>query len=348
MSSPAVAVNARYLLHRVTGIQRYAREIVARLPASGCRLIEAPEWAKGAKGHLWEQLQLRARAGGALLWNPCQTGPVGRRRQVVTVHDMGTFDHPGSYASGFAAWYRWCMTSVASHAEHVIAVSAFTKERLLHHVPMDPARVTVILEGADARFRRAAPDAVEALRRRLGIGAAQRIILSLGSLEPRKNLAALLQAWQAIGCGIAEDALLVLVGKQGDPAVFRGLGVEKVPARVLFTGYLPDEDLPAMYSAADAFVYPSLYEGFGLPVLEAMSCGTPVVTSNLSSLPEVAGDAALLVDPRSGDELQAALRRCLDDAAWLEHAAAAGLQQAQRFSWDRAAAQTWQVLSAHA
>ncbi|MCK6425984.1 MAG: glycosyltransferase family 4 protein [Burkholderiaceae bacterium] len=348
MSSPAVAVNARYLLHRVTGIQRYAREIVARLPASGHRLVEAPDWAKGAKGHLWEQLPLHARAGRALLWNPCQTGPVGRRRQVVTVHDMGTFDHPGSYAKGFAAWYRWCMASVAARAEHVIAVSTFTKERLLHHVPIDPERVTVVLEGADARFRRADPAQVEALRRRLGIGPAQRIVLSLGSLEPRKNLAALLQAWQAIGSGIAEDALLVLVGKRGDPAVFRGLGVEQVPARVLFTGYLPDEDLPAMYTAATAFVYPSLYEGFGLPVLEAMSCGTPVVTSNLSSLPEVAGDAALLVNPRSAEELQAALRRCLDDADWLQTAAAAGLRQAQRFSWDRAARETWDLLAAHA
>lgn len=348
MTAAPVSINARYLLHPVTGIQRYAREIVARLPAASHRLVEAPPWAKGAKGHLWEQLPLRSRSRGSLLWNPCQTGPVGLGRQVVTIHDMGTFDHPGSYSGAFAAWYRHCIASVAAAAEHVIAVSEFTKQRLLQHVKMDPARVSVILEGADARFRRADAGTVTQLRRRLGIADGQRIVLSLGSLEPRKNLAALLAAWQAIGSGRRQDALLVLVGKQGDPAVFRNLGVEAVPERVLFTGYLKDEDLPAMYSAAQAFVYPSLYEGFGLPVLEAMSCATPVVTSNVSSLPEVIGDAGHLVDPRSRDELAAALLRCLDDEAWLAQAAQAGLARSRRFSWDEAARQTWQLLAAHA
>ena len=291
---------------------------------------------------------MRLAAGSSLLWNPCQTGPMGLKHQVVTVHDMGTFDHPESYSGAFAAWYRQCMTSVATSAAHVIAVSEFTRERLLHHVRIDPSKVTVILEGADARFRRAAPEQVLAIRVRLGLKPDQRILLSLGSLEPRKNLAALLRAWAALSPALRGDAVLVLVGKQGDPAVFKGVGIESIPPGVLFTGYLDDEDLPTIYSAASAFIYPSLYEGFGLPVLEAMSCGTPVVTSNLSSLPEVAGDSAQLVNPRSVDEIHAALLRCLEDASWLKYAAVAGLEQAGRFSWDRAAAKTWQLLSAHA
>lgn len=350
----SVAINARYLLHRVTGVQRYAREIVARFPSGRgepsdpFRLIEAPQWAKGAKGHLWEQAQLRVAAGSSLLWNPCQTGPMGLKRQVVTVHDMGTFDHPESYSGAFAAWYRQCMTSVATSAAHVIAVSEFTRERLLHHVRIDPSKVTVILEGADARFRRAAPQQVLAIRTRLGLRPDQRILLSLGSLEPRKNLAALLRAWAALSPALRGDAVLVLVGNQGDPAVFKGVGIESIPPGVLFTGYLDDEDLPTIYSAASAFIYPSLYEGFGLPVLEAMSCGTPVVTSNLSSLPEVAGDAGLLIDPRSDAELLSALERCLTDDAWLARSTAEGLERSRRFSWDMAADQTWKLLKAHA
>lgn len=348
MGTGSIAINARYLLHPVTGIQRYAREIVGRLPVDDYRLVEAPAWAKGAKGHLWEQTALRVAARGSLLWNPCQTGPVGTRAQVSTVHDMGTFDHPGSYAPAFAAWYRYCITSVAACARHVVAVSEFTKQRLLHHTKIEPSRVTVVPEGADARFRPVGADAVSALKRRLGLDGDKRIVLSLGSLEPRKNLGRLLHAWKAVGSGEAHGAVLVLVGKQGDPAVFRSLGVAEVPGGVVFTGYLSDDDLPAMYSAASVFVYPSLYEGFGLPVLEAMSCGAPVITSNCASLPEVAGDAALLVDPHSEQQVAQALVRALEDEPWRAQAVEASLAQAQTFSWEAAVTQTRKILEGHA
>jgi glycosyltransferase involved in cell wall biosynthesis len=172
----------------------------------------------------------------------------------------------------------------------------------------------------------------------------EQFILSLGTIEPRKNLASLLEAYRVLR-NQGSDLGLVIVGKKGwlYEGFFhrlRELGLEN---EVLFTGFVPDEDLPAICSAAELFVFPSLYEGFGLPVLEAMACGAPVITSNVSSLPEVAGNAALLVDPASVRELTEAMAAVLQDEELRTSLQSKGPKQAARFSWEKAARETLAV-----
>jgi glycosyltransferase involved in cell wall biosynthesis len=169
--------------------------------------------------------------------------------------------------------------------------------------------------------------------------------LAVSSLEPRKNLRRLLEAWETLG-DLKEEASLVVVGAKGSSAVFQDCGLTNIPKGVLFTGYVPDEDLPALYSGARALVYPSLNEGFGLPVLEALACGTRVISSNSTSIPEVAGGMALLIDPYSPQAIARSLKLVIE----YDHdprLSAEGRSHAQSFTWERSAAATEAVLLSH-
>jgi glycosyltransferase involved in cell wall biosynthesis len=201
------------------------------------------------------------------------------------------------------------------------------------------------------RFRPAGPEALAAVRQKYDLP--ERFILYVGTIEPRKNLTALLEAYAALMerlsvCDLRpalSDVRLVIVGKKGwlYEGFFRRLHELGLEDRVLFTGYVPDEDLPAIYSAADLFVFPSLYEGFGLPVLEAMACGTPVIASNASSLPEVAGEAGIMIAPHDVRGLAEAMERLLMDKQLRAELRARGLERAKQFTWERAAAMTLEV-----
>jgi glycosyltransferase involved in cell wall biosynthesis len=226
-------------------------------------------------------------------------------------------------------------------ADAVIAVSECTKRDAIRFYRIPEEKITVIYEGVNPRFRPASPEAIAAVRARYGLP--ERFILYVGTIEPRKNLTTLLEAFHHLLA--TYDLRLVIVGKKGwlYERFFRRLRELGLENRVLFTGYVPDEDLPAIYSAADLFVFPSLYEGFGLPVLEAMACGTPVICSNTSSLPEVAGDAALLVDPTDARALTGAMEQVLTNERLWATLRAKGMERARGFTWEKAAYRTWEV-----
>jgi glycosyltransferase involved in cell wall biosynthesis len=207
------------------------------------------------------------------------------------------------------------------------------------------SKITVIAEGVHARFKPARAEAVAAVRQKYSLPA--HTILYVGTIEPRKNLSLLLDAYALLRSrqAVGDETKLVMVGKKGwlyEP-FFRHLQEMGLEGEVIFPGYVPDDELPAIYGAADVFVYPSLFEGFGLPVLEAMACGVPVVCSNASSLPEVAGEAALMVGPQDTAGLAAAIQRVLADAELRAKLAALGMAQASRFTWEKAARQTLAV-----
>jgi glycosyltransferase involved in cell wall biosynthesis len=223
----------------------------------------------------------------------------------------------------------------------VITVSRQSCQDLIKYLPVNPKKINVIPEAASLHFHPLnEAEYLPALERH---GIRRPYILSVGSLEPRKNLLRLLEAYARLE---GSRPSLVIAGARNywksSPVVetVSRLGLEQ---HVRFTGYVEDADLPALYSAASLFVFPSLYEGFGLPVLEAMACGTPVVTSSVSSLPEVAGDAALLVDPRDVDAIASAMRRILDDSDLAADLRARGLARAAQFSWERTARETLAV-----
>ncbi len=339
-TSPYV-VNARFLAHRVTGIQRYAREISARLPGSPALL--QPANGKGARGHVWEQLALPGLAAGRLLWSPCGAGPVRYRRQVVTFHDLFPLEHPEWYSAAYARWYGFLFRRLAREAVHLIAVSHYTKDRIVRVLGRDPDDITVVPNGPSASIRRTTP--IEAAQAASALALpSRRYVLSLSSLEARKNLPVILEAWREAQRSLPDNVWLVLAGAQADATVFGRQSFGTAPARVHFTGYVPEQHLAGLYSGASLFLFPSLAEGFGLPLLEAMRCGLRAITSNTSSLPEVGGDAAFYVDPSDARELAAAILRHLpaDNAATAPWEPA--LRQAARFCWDDAARRTDEVL----
>jgi glycosyltransferase involved in cell wall biosynthesis len=279
-----------------------------------------------------------------LLWSPNNTGPLAVSRQVCTMHDIIPVEHPEWFNARFSAWYQWLLPKLTQRVRHLIAVSEFTKQRLVERLGIRPEKITVVWNGVDSQFRPRTAAEIDEVRDALGIRS-QRYLLSLGSLEPRKNLRRLLGAWGKLRPELGDDDInLVVVGEKGSAQVFRDASIRETPEGVHFTGYARQEYLPALYSGALALVYPSLYEGFGLPPLEAMACGTPVITSNTTSLPEVTGGAALLVDPLSEDAIAEAIRCLVGDEQLRQALSAKSLAHASKFTWDKSAAQTWKVL----
>jgi len=209
------------------------------------------------------------------------------------------------------------LPKLARRAKQIITVSQFVKERVVSCLGVCANKVVVIPNGVSARFR---PDAVLHVEEALTAVRvpSQKYILSVGSLEPRKNLKRLFRAWDRVQSRAPKDVWLVIVGASGDPGVFGDTQLERPPARTFLAGHVEDGLLPSLYAGAIAMVYPSLYEGFGLPPLEAMASGTPVLTGNRSSLPELVRDCGLLVDPFDEGEIAEGIYRLLTDATLRE------------------------------
>jgi glycosyltransferase involved in cell wall biosynthesis len=257
---------------------------------------------------------------------------------VVTVHDLGYRHFPGAHPPAQRRYLDWSTRFSARAAAHVLADSIATRADLARFYAIPESKVTVVYPGRDESLRRVDPEPVRA-RYNLPAG----YVLHVGTLQPRKNLARLIDAVAALQPH-RPGLTLVLAGRPGwlsEPILAQARANAAV---VRLLDYVPDEDLPGLYSGAAVFAFPSLYEGFGFPVLEAMACGVPVVCANAASLPELAGDAALLVDPADTAALAAALDHLLADAALRQTLVARGYAQIQRFTWSSAAAQTLQVL----
>jgi glycosyltransferase involved in cell wall biosynthesis len=334
--------NARILDNPITGVPRYMLELNARFGAN-VQLIKPGRPLAGMKGHLWEQTILPWMVGKRLLWSPGISGPLAIERQVVTIHDVVPLDHPEWLTPRFAAWYRFMTPRLVRRVRSILVDSEFTRQRLVHHCPSAEPKAQVVHLAADQRFAPADAAAIAKVRETLAIPSPDYLV-ALGSLEPRKNLHRLLQAWTAIEAKIPEDVWLVVAGGQGRKTVFGDSSFGKLPPRVHLTGRVADELLPALYSGAIASIYASLYEGFGFPPLEAMACGTPVLTSNVASLPEVVGDAALKVNPLDVEAIADGLIQLIENPGLRARLRVLGLEQARRFSWDKTAAETWKVL----
>ena len=262
---------------------------------------------------------------------------------IVTTYDLSFMRFPHLFNRGNRFYLRTFCPPSLRRADRVITISEHARRDVIELCGVRPERVTAILLAADERFKPASPEAVAAFRERHNLP--DRFVLYLGTLEPRKNVELLVRAYASLRQQGSVDHVLVLAGARGwqyDPIfeLVRELGLETF---VRFAGFVQDDEQALWYSSATVFAFPSLYEGFGLPLLEAMACGTPVVASRASSLPEVVGDAGLLVDPSSSDELSAALLCVLEDTAERAALASAGLARAQTFSWRRTAAETIQV-----
>ncbi|GGJ07888.1 glycosyltransferase family 4 protein [Neoroseomonas lacus] len=343
-----IAINGRFLTQGMTGVQRFATEIVAAADA----LCVAGEWpaarvlhplgardaglrgfraeAVGTRGgQAWEQIDLARAVGGDFLVNLGNTAPIfAGARQAVVIHDAGAFDTPESYSFAFRTWYRLLQKRLARGGARVLTVSEFSRGRIAAALGVDEAMIGVLPEGGEHVLRVAADGAVLA---RHGLEPA-RYALVVGNPAAHKNLSALSAAAEVLG----QHGLVLAVAGAADPAVFRaGGGVAAEAARVL--GRVSDAELRALYENALCLIFPSRYEGFGLPPLEAMVCGCPVVAAHAGAVPEVCGPAALWFDPAQPATLREALVRLIEEDGLREGMRGAGLARAAEFTWERAA-----------
>jgi glycosyltransferase involved in cell wall biosynthesis len=363
-----ICINASPAVHHVAGLGRYTQELMAALLAVDpdndyVAFYNRPAEARvdpplDSVSHLTTNLPTKPWRMSALLAHFVRISQdwlfpqidlfhatdhllprLSGVKSVFTLHDLVFRFYPETHK----LLNRWFLTLMMPRflqaADAVIAVSEWTKKDAMELYRLDEDKITVIYEGVNPLFRPASQERISALRQKYGI--LNKFILSVGTIEPRKNLTSLVEAYRSLK-DQDRELQLVIVGKKGwlYEGFFRKLRELGLEEDVIFPGFVSDEDLPTLYSAADLFVLPSLYEGFGLPVLEAMACGTPVITSNASSLPEVTGEAALLVDPHDTGALVRAARAVLDGEELRSELRAKGPKQAARFSWEKAARET--------
>lgn len=329
--------------------------IASRLarPVAGARRTVSERLATLGRDLWWHQLGVTRAArhrGCRLLHLPAGLGPIrGAFPAVVTVHDVMPLRFPQLFRPWYRNYVRVVLPRLAQRACAVISVSAAVKREIEEWLGVPAQRITVIPHGVDPVFRPLVADdaRASAVRRRYNLPST--FALAVGSIEPRKNLPRLIEALERLrGRPESADIFLVHAGPEGwQPEaatdLMRRPGLSSV-AR--FLGYVPTEDLVALYSLARVFVYPSLWEGFGMPVLEAMACGCPVVTSNVSSMPEVAGEAAVFVDPYSTEDVARGVAVAWEDAPLRDRLVALGRERAAQFTWARAARETVAVYEA--
>lgn len=354
-----IYINARFLTQSITGVQRYAVELIKALDAlidegkidskrySFCLL--APRDVKYELklkhiplrrvgylgGHLWEQIELPFYARGGLLMSLCNASPLFKSKQIVTIHDAAVFEMPKSYSAAFRTWYKILLPCLAKVGRKIITVSEFSKKELVRYLNVDESKIEVIYLGKEHLL---SIDSDEAILKRNGIGD-KPFVLAVSSMSYNKNFQSVVRAIELLG---KVDFDIVIVGGI-NPKVF-GQSEIPLPASVKYLGYVTDAELKALYMKAGCFIYPSFYEGFGLPPLEAMSCGCPVIVSNTASLPEVCGDAALYCDPHSPEDIADKVRLVMNDEVLRETLRHKGLERTKRFSWERCALETFDVI----
>jgi len=272
--------------------------------------------------------------------------PAGVRcPSVVTIHDCIHLMFPQYLPNRLAyAYARAQMWSAARRSDCILTVSEASKRDILHLFNVPPEKIVVVYNAIDSHFSvTPSEEAVSRVRERYQLD--HKFVLYVGNIKPHKNLVRLIEAFHQLRQGELADLKLLIIGDQISklPSLRRAVHRHKLHKQVRFLGYVADDQLAILYRLASVFVFPSLYEGFGLPPLEAMASGTPVVASNVSSLPEVVGDAAVLVNPYDVDAIVDGLRRVLTDPALAAGMSRKGIERAREFSWERSVAKTWAV-----
>lgn len=332
-------INCRFLLQQTSGVQRFAEELVRALsrrrddlllvaPKGELRVAtigDVPVTQFGVMtGHAWEQFELPAylrNSGDPLLLNLLNTGPVLYRNQILTHHDIAYLRHPESYSWRFRTFYRIMTRATVRRAREVITVSEFSRREICSTYAVDPERVHVIYNAVSADFCPVEQDD------------GPRYVLAVASSAAHKNIPFLTRSF----AGLRDDIRLHIVGGRHKNFAESQDGFDQEDPRIERLGRVPDEQLAAQYSGALALVFPSLYEGFGIPPLEAQACGTAVVAADIPVLREILGSSALFFDPKDEESLQRAIHSIIESDDLARMMAARGSENVSRFSWDESA-----------
>lgn len=324
-----IAINGRFLSRRISGVERYAHEISKRIHPA--RMIQFALNSGQLAGNLWEQIILPCQIKrNEILWSPANAGPWLVQNQVLSIHDASVFDHPEWFKPSFAAWTRLSWKILAQRVKAIITVSNFSREQLKLHLGIPQEKIHVIHNGVSAPFEPQSQTKIGEVKMKYKLD--KPYFLFVGTNEPRKNLSALLAAWKKLK---SSNHMLFIAGGRGN--VFAGTN----PG---ISTYVVDEDLPALYSGATAYVTTSHYEGFGLPCLESMACGTPVIAPNTTAFPEILRGAALLVDPNDPSEISMAMQKIMDDPQLANRLREYGAAHVKNFTWEQAAEKTQSLL----
>lgn len=341
-SDRALHINGRFFAQPATGVQRFAeqslRELALLRPDLAVlvpRDTVVPDWLAEESvirvghlhGHAWEQIELPlylARHGSPLLLSLASTAPMLYRHQICTHHDITYVRYPTSFSSSFRLLYRVIVPRMLRSSRSILTVSEFSRREIASNYGIHADKISVVPNAADDRFR-PGPSAD-----------GRPYLLAVSSPNEHKNFQRLLSAYSSRQDALESD--LLIIGKQTSSFVSQQYDVE-ASSRVRFTGRVSDDELVRLYQGARAFVFPSLYEGFGIPPLEAQQCGIPVASSNAASLPEVLGDSAMYFDPHDESRLGDVLVKLDSDSQLRDRLRDAGYVNATRFSWARSASQ---------
>ncbi|MGH9585359.1 MAG: glycosyltransferase family 4 protein [Acidobacteriaceae bacterium] len=360
-----IAINGRFLTQPVTGVQRHARELIFTLDAMlASGELQQPDQpvellvpailresfplqffklrkAGRSGGQLWEQLELPMFCRGKVLLTPCGGAPLLHRDHVFILPDAAVFATPRSYSRAYGAWYRWHHRRAARlPGLTLITVSEFSRGELARYLSIDPARIAVIPLGHEHALR---PKPQPEILARLQLTPGQ-YLLAVGSANPNKNFGGLLQAFRILKQQHPETAshLQLVIAGRADTRIY---GTDHLQQQgIIQTGYITDGELRALYESAACFVFPSLYEGFGLPLLEAMALGCPIAASNAASLPALGGEAAVYFNPHSPLEMAQAIIRIVADPMLRNALSDKETERYRQFCWRETARQTWPIL----
>lgn len=345
-----IVINGRFLQRPVTGVERFAVETLSALdkllsagalprlslvlavpagtrPAVSFQHIPVEEVGR-LQGHAWEQIDLPLFCKGRRLINLCNTAPVFKKDQVVVIHDAAVFSVPQAFSASFRLAYKLIHAGLSLVGAKILTVSEFSRQDLAQHLPLKAERITVLPESAEHVLRHQPDPAVLA---RAGLGA-RPYILAVSSMAAHKNFRLVLEALNKLD----DPPFDVAIAGGANAKVF-GDGGAVGSDRVKWLGRVSDAELRALYEGAMCFVFPSIYEGFGIPPLEAMQCGCPVLAARAASIPEVCGDAAIYFDPQDASGLAQLLLAVAHDVPLRAELKQKGLARAQQFTWSRVA-----------
>ena len=352
--SRPVYLNGRFVAQSLTGVQRFATEMTRALGAlPAWKALDAVLLAPAGtvdpgfagfrfrttgrqKGHVWEQWDLAGAAGNGLLLNLGNTGPLRQSQQIVIVHDAGVFSASETYGLPFRTWYRFLYRRLAKRAK-LVTVSDFARRDLAAKLHIDPDEIAVISEGAEHILRPAADPSVLAAN---GLTAG-RYALVVGSLAPHKNLAAL----SATATDLAQRRIQLAITGDLNTKIFAS-GTQSLLQPATYLGRVDDAQLRALYESAACLIFPSRYEGFGLPAVEAMACGCPVAAAKAGSLPEICDDAAVYFDPNDPADIAEIVTRLVDAPALGAELRRKGRLRVRRFTWTSAAQNLTNIVQA--